>query len=97
MPKWLGIRLSAVLAILGSLLTLMAALSMAFAATRPAQAAMAESPIPIRVVMTVMCILFGALSCWGISTGIGVLRRRGWARVSMRIFAILLVGMGGSA
>jgi hypothetical protein len=37
------------------------------------------------------------LSGWGIWTAIGIFRRRGWARVSIVIFAALLTFMAGSA
>jgi hypothetical protein len=96
MHKWIGIRVSAVLAILGSLATLLFAASMIFAALRP-MANPPESPIPLKPILLVMAVIFVAFSGWGVASAIGIFRRRGWARLSMIVFACLLVGMGGSA
>jgi len=98
MSKWIGIRVSAVLTILGSALTLLAAASMAWTAFR-AQAveAPAEPPFPVKAVLAVMALFFAACSVWGVASAIGIFRRRGWARLSMIVFACLLVGMGVSA
>ncbi|HLK65881.1 MAG TPA: hypothetical protein VKU19_20730 [Bryobacteraceae bacterium] len=97
MERWIGIRVSAVLAILGSLATLLFAASMIFAVLRPSAAEPPPSPIPLRLVLLVMAAMFLGFTAWGIASAIGILRRRGWARISMIVFACLLVGMGGSA
>src|SRR5689334_18516533 len=96
--SWIGIRVSAVLTILGSLVTLL----MAFGALWTAfhafeQAVQSPSPFPVRGLMMATAALFIAFSVWGITTAVSVFRRRAWARLSMIIFAVLMVGMGGSA
>jgi len=98
MPKWIGIRVSAILTILGSAGTLLLAGSMVWTALRSSQLETpVESPFPLKALMVTMAVFFTAFSAWGVSTAIGIFRRRGWARLSMIIFAVLLVGMGGSA
>jgi hypothetical protein len=98
MQKWIGIRVSAVLALLGSAVTLLLGVLMTWIALRPGQLDNPpESPIPIKAVMGVMALLFTAFSVWGVASAIGIFWRRGWARLSMIVFACLLVGMGGSA
>jgi hypothetical protein len=95
MPKWIGIRVSAILALLGSAAALLFAM---WAALHTSQVERpVEPPLPLKVIMLSMAVLFAAFGAWGLSTAIGIFRRRGWARLSMIIFALLLVGMGGSA
>ena len=93
--KWIGIRVSAGLAIAGSLATLVAGgfmlLGMALA-PRPTEPAAPPFPMAaVGIVMAATCVLF---SGWGIWTAVGILCRRGWARVSIIIFAVLLTFMG---
>ena len=68
--SWIGIRVSAVLTILGSAMTLLLAglmLLAGFFAQPPHY-----SPIPLKPVMAVMAAFFVALSAWGISTAIAI-------------------------
>jgi hypothetical protein len=98
MPKWIAIRVSAVLTILGSAVTLLFAGLLVWTALRPSQLETpVESPFPLKAMIVTMAVFSTAFSAWGVSTAIGIFRRRGWARLSMIIFAVLLVGMGGSA
>lgn len=98
MPKWIGIRVSAVLTILGSVVTLLLAASMVWTAFHQSQLDTApDSPLPVKGLIVAVGIVFAAFALWGFSTAIGTFLRRGWARLSMIIFAVLLVGMGGSA
>lgn len=98
MPKWFAVRVSAVLAILGSLLTLLIAVSMAWTGVRSSQLPPPpDSPFPIKSLMFVMSVFFAGFAAWGLTTAIAIFRRRAWARLSIIIFAVLLVGMGGSA
>lgn len=97
MQKWIAIRVSAILTILGSVLTLLLAGLTVMAAFAPPPQAVAESPMPFKGMMIAIAVFLTALSLWGFLTGIAIFRRRGWSRLSMIIFAVLLVGMGGSA
>jgi hypothetical protein len=96
--RWIGIRASAVLAILGSLATLLMAGMMAwgmFHAKPPA--GMAMPPVTLKVIGVAMGVLFAGLGVWGIWTAVAIFRRRGWARISILVFAAFLVFMGASA
>jgi hypothetical protein len=90
--SWIGIRLSAALAILGSVITLLIAAALLWIAFRAE-----DTPNLTRAMLIVLAVFFSCLTVWGIFSGTGVLRRRPWARVSMLVFAVLLVGMGVSA
>jgi hypothetical protein len=97
MPRnWIGIRASAVLAILGSAMTLLLAglmLLAGFFAPPPRNAP--PSPIPLKPLMAVMAAVLVAFGAWGISTAVAIFLRRRWARVSILIFAVLLTFVSG--
>jgi len=87
-----------VLAILGSLATLLMAGMMAwgmFHAKPPAE--MAMPPVTLKVIGVAMGVLFAGLGVFGIWTAVAIFRRRGWARISILVFAAFLVFMGASA
>jgi hypothetical protein len=95
---WIGIRASAALAILGSAATLLMAGMMAwtmFHTKLPPEAAMPAATL--KAFAVVMGALFAGLGVWGIWTSVGILRRRGWARISILVLAVLLAFMGASA
>src|ERR1035437_2118463 len=93
--KWIGIRASAGIAIAGSLATLVMGGVILFGVlgaappTRPA-----APPFPVAAIGIVMAAMAACLSGWGIWTAVGIFRRRGWARVSIVAFAVLLTFMG---
>jgi hypothetical protein len=96
--SWIGIRVTAALAILGSVGSLLLGMLMFLAAFRAnSPEAQVQSPIPLKPVTVGIGVLFLAAGGWGMASGIGLYRRREWARLSIIIFAVLLVGMGGSA
>jgi len=87
-----SVRVSAVLAISGSVLMLLVASAFGSAAY------IVEGPdpvpgapgIPFKTLMLGLCAFGTLLSGWGTATGIGILRRQRWSRFSMLIFAGLL-------
>ena len=93
--KWIGIRASAGLAIVGSLATLVMGGVILFGMlgapppTRPA-----APPFPLAAIGIVIAAMAACLSGWGVWTAVGIFRRRGWARVSIVAFAVLLTFMG---
>jgi len=95
---WIGIRASAVLTIAGSLLTLaFAGLILFGTVVKPPPTGPAAPPLPLAVIGIVMAAILAALSAWGIWTAVGIFRRRGWARVSIVVFAALLTFVSASA
>jgi hypothetical protein len=95
--NWIGIRASAVLAIVGSLVTLVMGGAMLFAMlVGPPPQGPAAPPFPLAAIGIVMAAIAAGLSGWGIWTAIGIFRRRGWARVSILVFAALLTFMAAA-
>ena len=54
-------------------------------------------PVTLKVIGVAMGVLFAGLGVFGIWTAVGIFRRRAWARISILVFAALLVFMGASA
>ena len=93
--KWIAVRVSAGLAIAGSVVTLAFGLLMPVSmALAPPPAGPGAPPFPMMVVGILMALIFAAFAAWGIVTGIAIFRRRGWARISIMAFAVLLAIMG---
>jgi hypothetical protein len=92
MQRSIGVTLSAVASILGSVLLLLIVLLASLATLlMPQQAAM---PVQTRAsVMTGACMMF-VYCAWGIATAIGLFRLAPWARRSILIFSALLVFTG---
>jgi len=98
MNKWIAIRVSAVLTILGSVATLLFAGVMLWTGFFvPPPETGAEPLVPLKPIMAVLAVFFTAFGVWGFVTAAGIFRRRAWARLSIIVFSVLLVGMGGSA
>jgi len=96
-PKWIAIRASAVIAILGSLATLaMGGLMLLSMLKAPPPTGPAAPPFPMKTIGAVMAAICAGLCAWGIWTAVAIFMRRGWARISIVVFAILLAFMGGS-
>jgi hypothetical protein len=95
MPKWFAIRASAAIAIVGSVATLLFAAGLAIAAllTPPRE----TGPLPpgaMKIAGVAVAALFASGAAWGIGAGVGIFRRRSWARISMTLFAGLLAMLG---
>jgi hypothetical protein len=90
-PSWIGIRASAVLAILGSLFTLLIA---GITAVSAFVADPKYSPIPLKPLLIGTGLFFAAFAVWGMATGIAIFMRKSWSRISILIFAGLLAVMG---
>jgi len=90
--SWVGIRASAVLAILGSLFVLL--MAGVIAASAFVETAPQDSPVAMKPVLFAAGGLFAAFAVWGIATGIAIFLRKRWSRVSILIFAGLLAVMG---
>jgi len=97
MQKWIAIRAGAVVAMAGSAATLL--LSVAMAAALLFAPMRNSGPFPPNLMKAVGCVmaaLFAGAGTWGICAGVGVFRRRNWARISMVVFAGLLAFFGGT-
>jgi len=89
MNRSTGVTVSAVVVFIGCAFTLLsAAFSMlAFVALRNITA----QPEFVRYFMVGMAMLEVAFAIWGTLSGIGLLRLRDWARISMVVFSVLLL------
>jgi hypothetical protein len=85
----MGVTLSAVLVFLGSALTLCLGVLMVFGslALREQQPQIAA----MRYILYGVDAVYIALAVWGFATGVGLLRLREWARISMIVFSLLLL------
>ncbi len=87
----LTVRINAGLAVLASIVTVVVGAFLAASAIVDAPAGGSSST------MTAVAILLAVLSAWGIATGVCIFLRQGWARVSMVIFAGMLIPIGVAA
>ncbi len=92
--SWIGIRASAVVSVLGSLVTLLiggiTAVSALFASPQDS----VQEPIPLKPVLIASSLVLAAFSVWGIVTAIAILLRKRWSRISILVFAGFLTVMG---
>src|ERR1035437_5890783 len=97
MQKWIAIRASAGVALAGSAATLFLAVGMAaFLLFSPMRDSGPCPPNLMKAVGCVMAALFAGAGVWGICAGVGVFRRRNWARISMMTFAGRQAFFGGT-
>ena len=94
--NWIGVRASAIIAILGSAATLLFAGLMLLMAFVPQSVSAPPTPIPLKPLGITMAAFFLAVSAWGFSTGIGIILRRRWSRISILVFAAILAFMSAS-
>jgi hypothetical protein len=88
MTKSPGVIASGVVSIIGSVLFLLIAAVMVFVVPPP----VANAP-DFRAVSLVSAAMLAALSALGIATGVGLLRLRPWARISILVFAGIMSGV----
>jgi hypothetical protein len=98
MNRSVGVTVIAVLALLGSGLTLLMGILMAVVmavAPVPTQPEFPASPAFLKVMLLAASLVYVLPAVWGILTGIGLLRLKNWARISIIVFSVLLTLMGG--
>jgi hypothetical protein len=86
-----GITISAVLAFIGSGVTLLSAALMAFSLT----VAIPNGNLPrgFGYIVTFMALAAVLFAAWGIASGVGLLNVREWSRISIMVFAALLLAI----
>ncbi|HST10826.1 MAG TPA: hypothetical protein VLL05_10650 [Terriglobales bacterium] len=92
-----GVTFSAVTALIGSILTFLVGLVMVAVmifAPLPATGQTPMSPAFMRGMFVALSLFYLVPAVWGIATGIGLLRLRNWARISIIVFSVLLVLTG---
>jgi hypothetical protein len=90
MNRSVGVTVSAVVVIFGSVLTLLAGMMMLFASS-------GGIPVPenqvhfMKYFMIFLALVLFALGAWGITSGMGLMRLRAASRISMLVFSALLL------
>jgi hypothetical protein len=94
--RLVGVILSAILSLLGSLLVLCIAAAMGFALVFAPGSGTRDVPSPVffKAVLAAMVLFYVLLASWGILTAIGLFRLRNWARISIIVFSVLLIPIG---
>ena len=95
MKRSAGVTISAVVTLVGSLLTALCGVAMLvpFAVS---QSTGPGTPPYARVAGLVMAVLMFVLAAWGIATAVGLFRLRRWARVCILVFSVFMVLTFGS-
>lgn len=92
-----GVTVIAVLAMIGSLLTVAVALVMALAMVAAPAELPNDFPLPpvaFKAIMLLMSFFYLLPAIWGILTSVGLLQLKNWARISIIVFAALFTAMG---
>jgi hypothetical protein len=96
MNRSVGVTVIAVLALLGSILALLMGTLMAVVmavAPVPTQPEFPASPTFFKVILLGASLVYLLPAVWGILTSIGLFRLRNWARISIIVFAVVLILM----
>jgi hypothetical protein len=93
-PRSAGITVSAVLVIIGSVLTIIFGAVMALGSTVISHSGTTPGvPFNLSHVLVTEAIVVFGFGIWGLASGIGLLNTKQWARISLLIYAVLLVLM----
>jgi hypothetical protein len=95
MKRSIGVTVSAVVTIVGSVFTALFGVLM-LAPFAMSQSDSPDAPPYPRLAGLVVAGLMFALAAWGVTTAIGLLRLRRWARVCILVFSVLMVVTFGS-
>src|SRR5690349_4561697 len=92
MPRSAGITVSAVVVIIGSAFTILfGALMLLGSALISKSSPAANLPINVGAVLIVEAAIIWAFGAWGLAAGIGLIYLKRWARISVLVFAAILV------
>ncbi len=101
MTRSAGVTANAVVALVGSVLTLAMGALMLFGMVFALQSTPVEPPkdfplpaVYLKAFMMLMPLVYVLPAIWGICTGIGLLRLKNWARISIIVFGGLLAVFG---
>jgi hypothetical protein len=96
MKRSVGVTTVAVLTLVGSAFTLVMGilmLAVMIFAPIPTSPQFPGSPMFMKVLLAGVSLTYLGPAIWGIFTGIGLFRLKNWARISMIVFAVLLICM----
>jgi hypothetical protein len=99
MKRSTGVTVIAVVSLLGSLLTLaMGLLVLAITVFAPAGRAAIQfpgSPATFKALMATASLVYILPAVWGTATSVGLWMLKNWARISIIVFSVVLILMGG--
>jgi hypothetical protein len=97
MERWIAVRASAAFSIAGSVATLVfAGIMGATLVVMPPRGAGPFPPAILQAAGGLAALMFAGFGAWGLATGVGIFRRRGWARISIVIFAAMVIFFGAT-
>jgi hypothetical protein len=92
MPRSAGVTISAVVVIIGSALTLLGgAMVIFFAIVLSKTSQVADIPGSFAAIEVIEGVMFFGFGGWGLASGIGLIGLKSWARISLLVFAGILV------
>jgi hypothetical protein len=92
MPRSAGVTVSAVVVIVGSAFTILCGAMLLIGALFVSKFAPAANvPASLGVIVVIEAVMFFGFGGWGLGSGIGLIGLRQWARISLLVFAALLV------
>ncbi len=98
MKRSAGVTVIAILSLLGSLFTFamgILMLVMVIVVPVPRSDQFPGSPIFFKVILLLGSLMYLLPAIWGVVTSIGLWRLKNWARISIIVFSVLLILMGG--
>jgi hypothetical protein len=94
MPLSVGITVSAVVVIVGSALTIFGGAMIVLGSLfLPKPSSIANVPANLGFFMVIEAVMFFGFCGWGLASGIGLIKLKQWARISILLFAAILIFM----
>jgi hypothetical protein len=92
MPRSVGITVSAVVVIIGSAFTILGGAMMVLGSLFLSKSSPAANvPVNLGFFVVIEAVMFSGFGGWGLAAGIGLINLKQWARISMLVFAAILV------
>jgi len=91
MPRSGGVTFSAALVFIGSAFALLCGVFAVLGGLLASQRALAADPAGFHSILIIEAVFWFGFGGWGIASGIGLIKTRQWARISMVVFACLLL------
>ena len=92
MPRSVGITVSAVVVIIGSAFTILGGAMMVLGSLFLSKSSPAANvPTNLGFFVVIEAVMFSGFGGWGLAAGIGLINLKQWARISMLVFAAILV------
>jgi len=92
MPRSVGITVSAVVVIIGSAFTILGGAMMVLGSLFLSKSSPAANvPANLEFFVVIEAVMFSGFGGWGLAAGIGLINLKQWARISMLVFAAILV------